>query len=82
MSLSLEEVNETQQLMQNEIEEDEQKAAHPATSITSAKLSSGAPSLSSKNPAQTVTSTGNIYTEIENLYSFKSLLHPYPIVIN
>ncbi|XP_022822510.1 coiled-coil domain-containing protein 28A [Spodoptera litura] len=60
MSLHLEEANETQQLMQNEVEEDEQKVHHAATSpVTSNKLSSGAASLTSKNLAQTVSGVGN-----------------------
>ncbi|XP_041974528.1 coiled-coil domain-containing protein 28B [Aricia agestis] len=57
MSLNLEEANETQQLMQNEGEEDEQKVE--ATSpVTSNKISSGAASLTSKNHL-TTTNTGN-----------------------
>lgn len=62
MNLDLEEANETQQLMQNEGEEEEQKALHSqsATSpVTSNKMSSGAGSLSSRN-LQVVTSTGNM----------------------
>ncbi|KAF9795270.1 hypothetical protein SFRURICE_004642 [Spodoptera frugiperda] len=60
MSLHLEEANETQQLMQNEVEEDEHKVPHAATSpVTSNKLSSGAASLTSKNLAQTVSGVGN-----------------------
>lgn len=60
MSLHLEEVNETQQLMQNEGEEDEQKVTHTATSpVTSNKLSSGAASLTSKNLGQTISGVGN-----------------------
>ncbi|KAJ8734215.1 hypothetical protein PYW07_014766 [Mythimna separata] len=60
MSLHLEEVNETQQLMQNEGEEDEPKVTHTATSpVTSNKLSSGAASLTSKNPGQTTSGVGN-----------------------
>lgn len=60
MSLHLEEVNETQQLMQNEGEEDEQKVSQTATSpVTSNKLSSGAASLTSKNQTQTVSGAGN-----------------------
>ncbi|CAH2100240.1 unnamed protein product [Euphydryas editha] len=59
MSLDLEEANETQQLMQNEGEDEEQKVSHHATSpVTSNKMSSGAASHTSKNP-QTVTSTNN-----------------------
>ncbi|XP_052747374.1 coiled-coil domain-containing protein 28A [Bicyclus anynana] len=59
MSLDLEEANETQQLMQNEGEEEESKVPQPATSpVTSNKISSGAASLTSKNP-HTFTSTGN-----------------------
>ncbi|XP_046970094.1 coiled-coil domain-containing protein 28A [Vanessa cardui] len=59
MSLDLEEANETQQLMQNEGEEEEQKVSHPATSpVTSNKLSSGALSHTSRNH-QTFTSTNN-----------------------
>ncbi|KAH9645821.1 hypothetical protein HF086_012548 [Spodoptera exigua] len=60
MSLHLEEANETQQLMQNEAEEDEQKVPRAATSpVTSNKLSSGAASLTSKNLGQTVSGVGN-----------------------
>ena len=60
MSLHLEEVNETQQLMQNEGEEDEQKVIHAAASpVASNKLSSGAASLTSKNPGQTTSGVGN-----------------------
>lgn len=60
MSLHLEEANETQQLMQNEGDEEEQKVPRPATSpVTSNKLSSGAASLTSKNHGPTLTSTGN-----------------------
>lgn len=60
MSLNLEEINETQQLMQNEGEEDEQKVSQSATSpVTSNKMSSGAASLSSRNPGNMFTSTGN-----------------------
>lgn len=59
MSLQLEEVNETQQLMQNE-EEDEQKISQTATSpVASNKLSSGAASLTSKNQGQTTSGAGN-----------------------
>lgn len=58
--MSLEEVNETQQLMQNEGDEEEQKPTQPATSpVTSNKMSSGAASLTSRNPGPTMTSTGN-----------------------
>ncbi|CAH0405800.1 unnamed protein product [Chilo suppressalis] len=60
MSLDLEEANETQQLMQNEIEEEDPKISQSATSpVTSNKLSSEAASLSSKNPGLLPTSTGN-----------------------
>ncbi|XP_075987959.1 uncharacterized protein LOC142984320 [Anticarsia gemmatalis] len=60
MSLHLEEANETQQLMQNEGEEDEQKVSQSATSpVTSNKLSSGAASLTSKNQGQTTSGAGN-----------------------
>lgn len=60
MSLHLEEVNETQQLMQNEAEEDEQKVSQAAASpATSNKLSSGAASLTSKNLGQTISGVGN-----------------------
>ncbi|KAJ8734611.1 hypothetical protein PYW08_013861 [Mythimna loreyi] len=60
MSLHLEEVNETQQLMQNEGEEDEPKVTRTATSpVTSNKLSSGAASQTSKNPGQTTSGVGN-----------------------
>lgn len=59
MSLDLEEANETQQLMQNEGEEEEQKVPPTATSpVASNKVSSGAASLTSKNP-NTLMSTGN-----------------------
>lgn len=60
MSLHLEEVNETQQLMQNEGEEDEQKVTNAPTSpVASNKLSSGAASLTSKNLGQTTSGIGN-----------------------
>lgn len=60
MNLHTEEANETQQLMQNEIEDEEQKVSHFATSpVTSNKMSSGTASLTSKNPGQLFTSTGN-----------------------
>lgn len=61
MSLHLEEVNETQQLMQNEGEEDEQKVTNAAAAspVTSNKLSSGPASLTSKNPGQTTSGVGN-----------------------
>ncbi|XP_026728649.1 coiled-coil domain-containing protein 28A [Trichoplusia ni] len=60
MSLHLEEVNETQQLMHNEGEEDEHKVPQVATSpVTSNKLSSGAASLTSKNLGQTTSGIGN-----------------------
>jgi hypothetical protein len=60
MSLDLEEVAETQQLMQNEVEEEDQKVCRSATSpVTSNKISSGADSLTSKTPGQVLTSTGN-----------------------
>lgn len=58
MSLELEEANETQQLMQNEGEEEEQKVQSATSPVTSNKMSSGAASLSSRNP-QVPTSTGN-----------------------
>lgn len=58
MSLHLEEVNETQQLMQNEGDEEEQKPTEPATSpVTSNKISDA--SLTSRNPGPALTSTGN-----------------------
>lgn len=51
MSLHSEEANETQQLMQNEVEEEEQKVPPAATSpVASNKMSSGAVSLSSRTP--------------------------------
>ncbi|KAL0895978.1 hypothetical protein ABMA27_011971 [Loxostege sticticalis] len=60
MSLDLEEANETQQLMQNEGDEEEQKVSQAATSpVASNKMSSGAASLTSKTPGQMLTSTGN-----------------------
>ncbi|PZC79814.1 hypothetical protein B5X24_HaOG215803 [Helicoverpa armigera] len=60
MSLHLEEVNETQQLMQNEGDEEEQKVPHVATSpVASNKLSSGPASLTSKNLGQTTSGVGN-----------------------
>ncbi|KAL0850428.1 hypothetical protein ABMA28_012234 [Loxostege sticticalis] len=60
MSLDLEEANETQQLMQNEGDEEEQKVSQAATSpVASNKMSSGAASLTSKTPGQILTSTGN-----------------------
>ncbi|CAG9575579.1 unnamed protein product [Danaus chrysippus] len=58
MSLDLEEANETQQLMQNEGEEEEQKVQPSTSPVTSNKMSSGAASLTSKNP-QNITSAGN-----------------------
>ncbi|XP_013183488.1 uncharacterized protein LOC106129465 [Amyelois transitella] len=59
MSLDIEEVNETQQLMQNEGEEEEPKACDSATSpVTSNKMSSGAASLTSGKP-QVQPSSGN-----------------------
>ncbi|XP_028173091.1 uncharacterized protein LOC135080484 [Ostrinia nubilalis] len=60
MSLDLEEANETQQLMHNEGDEEEQKVSQAATSpVASNKMSSGAASLTSKTPGQILTSTGN-----------------------
>uniref|UniRef100_A0A1E1W4P5 Coiled-coil domain-containing protein 28B n=1 Tax=Pectinophora gossypiella TaxID=13191 RepID=A0A1E1W4P5_PECGO len=60
MSLDLEEANETQQLMQNEGEEEEQKVSQSATSpVTSNKMSSGAASVQSTRNPQIITSTGN-----------------------
>ncbi|CAK1548204.1 unnamed protein product [Leptosia nina] len=59
MSLDSEHSNETQQLMQNEGEDEEQKVSLSATSpVTSNKLSSGAASLTSKN-AQGYSNTAN-----------------------
>ncbi|XP_038209269.1 coiled-coil domain-containing protein 28A [Zerene cesonia] len=59
MSLDLQESNETQQLMQNDAEDEEQKVSLSATSpVTSNKMSSGAASLTSKN-AQAFTNTAN-----------------------
>lgn len=53
MSLHIEEANETQQLMQNEVEEDEQKVSQSATSpVASNKLSSEGTSLTSRNLGQ------------------------------
>ncbi|XP_028033478.1 coiled-coil domain-containing protein 28B [Bombyx mandarina] len=64
MSLHLEEANETQQLMQNEGEDDEQKIPQSATSpVTSNKISSEAASLTSKNHEKVLTSTGNSLNE-------------------
>lgn len=61
MSLDLEEANETQQLMQHEGEEEEQKVLHQVaiSPVASNKMSSGAGSLTSKTPGQILTSTGN-----------------------
>ncbi|XP_068628882.1 uncharacterized protein [Battus philenor] len=59
MSLNLEEANETQQLMKNE---DQKVLSQTATSpVTSNKMSSGAASLTSRNPGpgHLFTSTGN-----------------------
>lgn len=59
MSLELDQSNETQQLMQNEGEDEEQKVSLSATSpVTSNKFSSGAASLTSKN-TQGFTNTAN-----------------------
>lgn len=64
MSLDLEEANETQQLMQNEGEEEEQKAFQSATSpVTSNKMSSGATSLSSQRNPQVQPSSGTSLNE-------------------
>lgn len=59
--MDAEEAIETQQLMQNEGEDEEQKLPLSATSpVTSAKISSGAASSASKNHGQQhFTSTGN-----------------------
>lgn len=58
MSLNAEESNETQQLMQAEIDDEEQKISQTATSpVTSNKLSSGTASFTSKTPG--LNNTGN-----------------------
>ncbi|XP_013144560.1 PREDICTED: coiled-coil domain-containing protein 28A [Papilio polytes] len=61
MSLNVEEVNETQQLMQNECDEQKILSQTATSPVTSNKLSSGAASLTSRNhgPGQLFTSTGN-----------------------
>lgn len=61
MSLDLEEANETQQLMQHEGEEEEQRVPNQTaiSPVASNKMSSGAASLTSKTPGQILTSTGN-----------------------
>lgn len=77
MSLHLEEINETQQLMQNEVEEDEQKVSHSATSpVTSIKMSSGGASLTSKTQGQTTSGAGNSVNESTKIsYVSEKKLH-------
>lgn len=77
MSLHLEEINETQQLMQNEVEEDEQKVSQSATSpVTSIKMSSGGASLTSKTQGQTISGAGNSVNESTKIsYVSEKKLH-------
>lgn len=59
MSLNIEEANETQQLMQNDFEDEEQKISHTVSPSFSTKVSSSGVSISSKIPGQPSTGTGN-----------------------
>ncbi|KAJ2946588.1 hypothetical protein O0L34_g12643 [Tuta absoluta] len=74
--MSLEEVNETQQLMHNEGDEEEQKASHSATSpVTSIKMSSGATSIQSSRHPQFTTSIGNSVESTKLSYVNERRLH-------